>query len=61
MGIDDVRMMLAHAEAKIARLGRLLDASGPDGARRAVPAGLRSLRRTPLVPPPSIQWSPDPP
>ena len=61
MRIDDVRLARAHAEARIARLGRLLDASGPDGACRAVPAGLWRPSRDSLVPPPSMQRSPDPP
>ena len=37
MRVDDVRMVLAHAEAKIVHLGRLLDANGPAGLWRPNP------------------------
>ena len=49
------------AAATVARLERLLDATGPDGGGHAVPPGLWQPGRDPLVPPPSMQRSPDPP
>ena len=49
------------AAATVARLDRLLDARGSDGGGRPVPPGLWQPGRDPLVPPPSMQRSPDPP
>ena len=49
------------AAARVARLDRLLDAGGPDGDGHAVPPGPWRPSRDPLVPPPSMQRSPDPP
>ena len=49
------------AAATVARLDRLLDASGPDGGDHAAPPGPWQPSRDPLVPPPSMQRSPDPP